>query len=1829
MVNFPLMSRSLSLIAVLLFYVNSMYAQDMEITDASTPPITPENLISNIFLGDGVEVLNVDFQGDAAAVGYFKDGETEVGIGRGIVMTSGRASSPNCNDPFGANCVGSNFANNDNSSNVSDPDLTAISSLNINDAAKFTITFIPTADTLRFKYVFASEEYPEYGCSVFNDVFGFFISGPGINGPYQNNGVNIALVPGTNDPVAINSVHPQNPNNPSCTPVNLQYYNFNENTNNQPVYDGYLDVFVAEVVVIPCETYTIKLMIADVGDGAFDSGVFLEAKSFGTGSLQVETATVSLDGTITEGCSSGSVTFSMPGPVEADFPLDYNLIGTAINGTDYVEIPSGLFIPEGDSVITLDIVGIVDNIDENLESIGIDIQRDVCNRDTFWIFIRDNEIVPPNLGPDTSMCEGDSILLNGTLPIPLPVPPSFTNDQDMIFDETAPLYSSILVAGVQPVTLGPGVIQSVCVNIEHKWVDDLVVYLLSPGGQFIELSSNNGSNCDNYNNVCFTPTGTTSINYVFPWPTCTAGIEPGFSNGTFLPEGVWSDLWDGDYPTNGTWQLLIIDEKNGFDGTLLDWTITFEPLYQIYYEWTPSDGLSCSDCPDPMASPQQSIQYNLRAWDTYGCEVYDSIFIEVTNVLPAPNVVCSDVSVGSITFTWDDVPGAMGYQVSVNGGPWTNPNTDPLTHLVNNLTFEDTVTIEVFAIGDCDGEIGTTTCTTPACNAPQINIVNQQAVDCPGNDNGSITISASGGNGAPYTYQLGGIANTSGIFTNLSAGTYVASAFDITNCGNSIQITITEPTPIELQEIMINPISCFGISDASVTVEVQGGSYPYTFNWDNGQNDSLATNLGPGTHMVVVTDANGCSNSLEINLQEPSELSLSTQSVDAACFGTNTGNAIAIATGGTAPYQFQWDAAAGNASTDLAENLGTGSYTVVVTDLNGCQATASATIAQPTELTLATNGQNLSCSNTQDGSAAAVANGGTPAYSFLWNNGNMTATASNLDIGTYAVTVSDQNGCTAVDSINLTAPDPILVSIVATDANCFGANNGAAISSHTGGTAPFGFLWDNGAGSANLSGVPAGTYCLTVSDALSCTGSACVDILQPNEIILTANITDAGCNGGMEGAIDLVVNGGTGPFNFLWNNGATTEDISGLGAGDYDVIVQDANGCSGATAVTLTESDAIEISFQTDDVSCFGGNNGEATVTVTGGSGNFSFNWIGANNYSSIAQNPNDMPAGDFILMVEDEDGCSSQANLTIGQPATAVMVTIAPTAEICFNADDGTATATASGGVSPYIFEWNNSQTTPTANSLMAGTYTVSATDANGCEATAQVQIEQQAELIVQLSQTSASCSGASDGTASIESVMQGSQNLSLNDVQIQWSIGNQSSTSVSGLTGGQNYSVTVTNSLGCTATATIEIGNPAAVLATISNTSNISCAGGNDGSATASGNGGTAPYAYEWDPNANGQTAPTAVDLFVGIYFVTVSDANGCTATATTSLTEPLPLTVEFDNQKVTCFGENDGAVSASAEGGTPAYSFIWSNGMTGGTINELTAGVYSLTITDANSCSQVAETEILQPAEIVAGFTVEDVSCQGFRDGKIIVEVEGGSPPFRYSRDGATFTGSPTQIALAPGLYQITVKDNNGCLFELGDILVQEPPAIVVNLGQDTTVEYGSTFVLNPNFEHFNSQNAVYEWYSNNPQTQPEELEAIPAVFQVESPTSVTLTVTDEKGCTGEDLVNIFVKKFTSIQVPSGFAPGLGGNSLNDALHVHGNSKLVKSISLFRIYDRWGEVLYEASGFGINDTTVGWDGTFKGKDMPPGVYAWYLEVEFVDESKEIYKGETTLIR
>ncbi|MCB0639721.1 MAG: choice-of-anchor L domain-containing protein, partial [Lewinella sp.] len=775
--------------------LSNLWSQTLEVTNS--PPITPENLITNVFLGDGVEVLNVQFSGDPAAVGFFNLASDEIGMERGIVMTTGKAVTSGAD--FGVNAVGDNQASEGTTSTFGDVDLQSIAGQGtaINDVAVYTITFVPTADTLRFSYAFGSEEYPEYACSNFNDIFGFFISGPGISGGFSNNGKNIALIPGTNLPVRINNVNPgvvgSNGSIENCTPPSgtlaySQYYNDNNDSNIMPVYDGFTDVFIAEAVVQPCSTYVIKLAICDVGDSAFDSGVFLEAKSFGTGSLDVEINGLAIDGGVAEGCTLGEIVFSLPNPVEDNFLVDFSVGGTATPDIDYPALPDSVWILAGDSLVTIPLSAYEDGIEEGDETIELSVQLDPCNRDTFTIVIKDNRLEPPDLGPDLSICAVDSIQLDGTVPIPLPDPPTFINNTPLpIETHNVPYISEIDVFGVLPTNLGPEAIMMICIDsLDHRWIDDLDIYLVSPGGQFLELTTDNGGNggnglgFDQYLGTCFTIDATTPIN--FPGPLAPPSAVP--FTGNWLPEGVWSDLWDGgDKPTNGTWQLVITDDTQSLGGTLHSWRIVFNPVYQVDYSWSPAAGLSCTDCPDPWASPDTTTTYVLTLTDSYGCTATDTITIEAIPGVQMTEVVCSQVTTNSVEVIWSDAPGATGYEVSINGGPWMAPS-GALSHIVTGLDFLESVTISVRALASCPGEPVSTTCTTLDCTPPTL-LATPVAVSCYDGADGSVQINVSSGTG-PFSYTVAGNTNDTGDFSGLAAGNYTAQVEDGTGCIGSI-----------------------------------------------------------------------------------------------------------------------------------------------------------------------------------------------------------------------------------------------------------------------------------------------------------------------------------------------------------------------------------------------------------------------------------------------------------------------------------------------------------------------------------------------------------------------------------------------------------------------------------------------------------------------------------------------------------------------------------------------------------------------------------------------------------------------------------------------------------------------------------------------------------------------------------------------------------------------------------------------------------------------------------------------------------------------------------
>lgn len=1820
----------------------SLQAQ-IEVSGGNQNPWTPQNLIENVFLGDGVEVSDITYNGDDASVGYFQNGLGDIGLERGIVMASGHAIGA-----LGPNDAGSN-SQGPVVSNATCPELAQLTTSGLNDVATYSITFVPVSDTLRFRYVFASEEYPEYACSGFNDVFGFFITGPNPNGGnYATE--NIALIPDpadptgftfTNNPVTINNVNDQGVNpGAGCSFDYATYYNSNAGGQNLQ-YDGYLDVFTAQAIVVPCETYTIKLAVADAGDSAFDTAVFLEAKSFGTGKLEVTASTVSLDGTLVEGCADGELCFEIPNEAESDVFLDYTIIGSAINGVDYEPIPLDLFIAAGDSVVCFPIIPIEDGIVEDRDSIGIDVQIDPCNRDTFWIYIIDAALPELELPNDTMICKGDSVYLDGTLDIVLPIPPAFSNSTTYpIAPANTPVYSDIFVSGVFPLQLQEGVIKQVCIDsIEHKWDDDLDIFLFSPGGQFIELSTDNGANGDNYIGTCFSPSSTNAIN-VGPNNQAPASAAP--FTGTYTPEGIFEDLWDGDSPTNGIWQLFVIDDSNGFAGELNGWSICFEPLYQLTYSWSPAAGLSCTECPDPWATPDTTTTYTLTVTDTYGCSTQDSITIIVEDILPAPIVDCGTITANSITFTWNDVGGATGgYQVNVNGTGWV-PANGILSHIVSGLALNQTVTIEVQGIADCNGEIGTVTCMTPDCPAPSGLITNVIDNNCFGETLGSATITGTGAN-PPFTYSLGGAIDADGILTDLPAGNYTVLVIDNVNCSVGVDFTIEEPDSLASVEAVMENISCNGLSDGEGTITVAGGTYPYNYLWSTGATDSIATGLVLGENYVTITDANGCAIFDTLEITQPDVLTVSIAADSINCFAGTDGNAIATPVGGTplpnGDYTYLWSDMQDDG---VANNLSAQTYTVLVTDANGCTASASVTMEEHDELDLALTSSTLaSCNGVQDGTATVEPSGGAGGYTYAWQViGNQTTqTAVGLTVGTYTVVVTDQLGCTASTTVDVDSPNQIVAGFNSTPALCFDSADGQVVVNASGGTPdpslPEGYTFDwsvaGGNGSMNNS-LPAGIYFVTITDMNNCFEVLEVEVFAPEEIVLSMASTDVNCGNGSDGdATVTVTSGGAGGFMYQWSNGinSTNSTVTDLPVGWVYVTVEDANGCMATDSILLTSPDAIVLDSDFLAVDCNGSNTGTATVNPSNGAGGFTYLWDGnANN--QVTATAIDLEAGTYMVTVTDANMCTETIEVEVTEP-TILTTSISGNDASCFGDANGNSTVVPDGGTLDYTFLWSDgsNQTTATADGLVAQAtpYFVTVTDGNGCTTVDQIMIGSPTELTLSVDGIDVLCSDGNSGSATA-TAGGGAGNFTY-----LWNDANtQTSQFANGLTA-NNYSVTVTDNNGCTIVESVAIIEPDELVITEIEIINVGCNGNNSGEIDVDVVGGTGNYTYSW---SNNDASQDIINLAVGTYTLTVTDANLCQVFATYTVDEPALLQILFTNNEIACFNGTEGEIDITISGGaagTYDVSWIGPNGFTSTEedIIELEGGEYIINIVDPNGCSVSQSVTIDQPdAPLLATSDSDDVLCYGGFDGQIHLFPTGGTSPYTYSADGVNFNGSPTQIGLIAGEYtNVTVMDANGCTTLVPPVWIGEPDEVGVFLGPDTTIVYGEGLWLVP--EIFNTSGGLtYSWTPENN----ENISCLdcrePYIDSLSTQTSFQIAVTDENGCTSYDVITIFVKKFREVLVPTGFSPNGDGN-VNDLLLVHGRAGT--TIKTFRVYDRWGELVFENNDFPVNSSNLtsdgGWDGTFDGKQMNPGVFVWYVEAEFEDGASQVFKGQTTLIK
>jgi hypothetical protein len=883
---------------------------------------------------------------------------------------------------------------------------------------------------------------------------------------------------------------------------------------------------------------------------------------------------------------------------------------------------------------------------------------------------------------------------------------------------------------------------------------------------------------------------------------------------------------------------------------------------------------------------------------------------------------------------------------------------------------------------------------------------------CANGKDGSIDISISGGL-APYTFLWSTGATTEDLLF-VESGTFTVTVTDDAGVIEIATATITEPTPVVINLINLNNVTCFSAGNGSINISPSGGVSPYTYLWNNGATVEDRVSLAPGLYTVLVTDDNGCSTNATYQITGPSLLTCNVSTIKAiSCFGSSDGSAIINTnSGGTQPYTYTWS---NGQTTQIATGLSAGLTLVTVTDANNCNSICGVNMQQPVLLAVNYTQTNVSTTGGSNGAIDVTVSGGSQPFTYLWNDGVTTQDRNNLIADTYILTVTDVKQCTKTISVIITQPNPtVIASASGTNPTCAGNTNGTITSSATGGSIPYTYLWSTGSTNQTVVNVPAGTYTITVTDNGGSTSTAIVTLSDPPVLQLNATILNPLCFGGNDGSIAITAIGGTAPYSIVWLSGSNNFIIQNLVSGDYTCTVTDAAGCSVTETYFLPDNPILTCSASVvTDISCFGNGDGEAIIQPIGGSPGYTFIW--SDGQTTI--NALSLVHGNYTATVTDSKGCTTTCQVAIVQPA-ALSLNESHTDVTISGGNDGTITTTTSGGTAPFIYLWSDGSTTSNKTGLISGTYTVTVADFHGCTASVVVFISQPGTLpVVFLTTTNVSCGGQSTGQINA-SVLGG-----VSPYTYLWSNGNTNANNQNLVA--NTYTVTVTDATGATVSGQSTVTEPFLLNIFVLQVTDNVCGNGSAGAIDIDGDGGTQPYTFLW---SNGSVAEDIINSNAGTYTVTMTDASGCTVTASATIAAPVAISANINVTDVTCNGLANGSLQCIATGGTAPLTYAWSNGSATSQITSLVANTYTVTVADAVGCTMEQSVIVAQPNVLIVNETHADLSAIGANDGVINIQANGGVVPYIFLwNDGTTLEDRNN---LPAAIYTVTVIDANGC-------------------------------------------------------------------------------------------------------------------------------------------------------------------------------------------------------
>ena len=698
---------------------------------------------------------------------------------------------------------------------------------------------------------------------------------------------------------------------------------------------------------------------------------------------------------------------------------------------------------------------------------------------------------------------------------------------------------------------------------------------------------------------------------------------------------------------------------------------------------------------------------------------------------------------------------------------------------------------------------------------------------------------------------------------------------------------------------------CYGDNNGSISVNVFGGTLPYFYNWSTGDSTSSLNNLSAGNYILSVIDSNNCLKIDSFSVMEPSLLTNSISGSNPTCFGFTNGSIINITNGGVLSYNYLWS---NGDTTQNLQNIGAGQYSVIINDSNNCLFYDSIVLSEPSALLVIDSATNVSCFGSTNASVTFNLSGGTPAYIISafgqtfpipYPTSVTIPTIVPIPAGVYPYSITDFQGCILEDTLTITQPNPLTNSPTIGYVSCSGFNNGSITLNPVGGTGPYTYLWSTGDTTQFLVNIPSGQYFVSILDSNNCLALDTILMIQPNQLDDSSSTIMPTCNGFSDGSINVVASGGTMPYNYLWSTGDTSQNLQNVSAGQYIVSVIDSNSCILYDTIVLLEPDAISAIDSIENVSCNGFSDGSIFLLIDGGTGTYDMLWQTGDTISSITNLASDW----YEISITDSNNCLLIDSFFVEEP-TILEDSITITEPTCYSFSNGSASVFAFGSVSPYSYIWSNGDTSQLLQNITAGQYSIIITDNNNCVIYDTLNVDE--PFILSYSETSDS----------------------------------------------------------------------------------VSCFGNNDGLIDLTINGGIAPYTYLWN---TGDTTEDISNLVAGTYVVNVLDSNDCLLIANIDVYEPNDLFAYFNLTYVSCNGLSDGYIDGTTIGGTPPFNYSWNSGDTTEDLNNIPSDMYVLALTDNNNCFFTDTIVVFEPDELVANLIDSN--------GILVSNASGGTTPYTY--------------------------------------------------------------------------------------------------------------------------------------------------------------------------------------------------------------------------------------